>query len=66
VDEFLKRSLPTAAEQADNFILWLGDRTEAGQTMKINPNEFMHKLEAIFDGAWRIRGRSQSSFRGNP
>jgi nucleoside 2-deoxyribosyltransferase len=36
LDEFLTRKLPDASEQADNFILWLGDRTVPGETTKIN------------------------------
>jgi hypothetical protein len=34
LDEFLTRKLPDASEQADNFILWLGDRTVPGETTK--------------------------------
>ena len=31
VDEILKRELPSVVEQADNFILWLGDTTTPGE-----------------------------------
>jgi hypothetical protein len=31
LEEFLKRQLPGAAEQADNFVLWIGDSTLPGQ-----------------------------------
>lgn len=37
--EFLKRNLPTAAEQADNFILWLGDKTTPGQQIRVKEHE---------------------------
>ena len=35
-EDFLKRELPGAAEQADNFILWIGDRTQLGDILKID------------------------------
>jgi len=39
IDEFLKRDLPTAAEQANNFILWLGDKTAPGQVRAVKEME---------------------------
>ena len=35
-EDFLKRELPNAAEQRDNFILWIGDRTQLGDLLKID------------------------------
>src|SRR5262249_42754389 len=34
--DFLKRELPDAAEQADNCILWIGDNTQTGDSLKID------------------------------
>jgi hypothetical protein len=35
-DDFLKRELPGAAEQADNLILWIGGRTQIGDILMID------------------------------
>ena len=35
VNQLLQNSLPSLSEQIDNFILWLGDETEYGETVWI-------------------------------
>ncbi len=38
VDQLLQNSLPSLSEQIDNFILWLGDETEYGETVWVEPS----------------------------
>ena len=55
VEEFLKRQLPSAAEQADNFVLWVGDRTPPGQTQSIQLKQDYPLIGAHLDsGLWFI------------
>src|SRR3990172_1909912 len=35
-EDFLKRELPSAREQGDNYIIWIGDHTQLGDVLKIN------------------------------
>jgi hypothetical protein len=46
--EFLGRDLPIASEQADNFILWVGDRTQPGERWLFNPSHSFPEIGANF------------------
>jgi hypothetical protein len=48
LSNFLSRSLPTSAEQADNFTLWLGDKTAPGEHLRIRSNEVYAQIGAYF------------------
>ena len=42
LEVFLKRQLPSAAEQAHDFVLWVGDCTPPAQTKSIESKEATH------------------------
>lgn len=46
LERFFQRDLPTAAEQADNFVLWLGDRTQPGESLTIKAQEIYAEIGA--------------------
>jgi hypothetical protein len=47
--EFLKRTLPTAAEQVDNLILLAGERSVPGELLKLTLDEDFSLVGANFD-----------------
>jgi hypothetical protein len=54
-EEFMKRQLLSATEQADNFVLWVGDRTAPGQTRLLGLKEDDPLIGAHLDpGLWFI------------
>jgi hypothetical protein len=50
LQEFLKRSLPTAAEQADNLIMLAGERSSPGEVVKLPLDENFSIVGAYFNG----------------
>jgi hypothetical protein len=49
IEEFFNRKLPSTADQADNLILWVGDQTEAGETLVINADKQYASVGTNFD-----------------
>jgi predicted small metal-binding protein len=61
IESILKRSLPSVEEQVNNFILWIGDKTDSGEVVEVfglthqsvigakSPDGFMFILEYLLD-----------------
>jgi hypothetical protein len=52
VDQLLQNSLPSLSEQIDNFILWLGDETEYGETVWVEPSSHQSIMGAKTNAAF--------------
>ena len=65
--DFLKRSLPTAAEQVDNLIMLIGERSVPGEVLKLPLTENFSVVGASFEYGlgYLIRNLKHSSFLEN-